>query len=119
MRSRPRWRPSPFANLRRFCEWWADYGQTTRCCQRATPDELQADPDRYDCERCELKARNDGLWQVNRDAWQVYGEIGRRVVALCDLRGAVLERLTVDWPTDDVLDLVQRLDVILDVLNPK
>jgi hypothetical protein len=31
----------------------------------------------------------------------------------------VLARLTEHWPVEDLLDLLRRLDLILDVLDPK
>lgn len=39
-------------------------------------------------------------------------------MGLCDLQGLVLERLTETWPTEDVIDLLKRIDRILTVLSP-
>lgn len=59
----------------------------------------------------------DGLWTVNAEAWRIYRALGGRVVRLCSLHGLVLERLTEDWETEDVIDLLARLDVILEVMQ--
>jgi len=40
-------------------------------------------------------------------------------VGLCELHNYVLERLTATWSTEDLLDLLARVDVILELLNPK
>lgn len=96
-----------------------DYGKTTRCCQRATAEELKADPGRYDCTRCALKAQTQQLWRVNADAWRIYRLLCSRFVALSTLRGPLFERLTEGWPAEDVIDLVQRLDVIVNLLEPE
>lgn len=86
---------------------------------RATPQELRDEPDRYNCERCSLRLQTAALWRVNTEAWRIYQTLCGRMVGLCDLQGLVLERLTETWPTEDVIDLLKRLDLILKVLNPK
>lgn len=96
-----------------------DHGKTARCCQRAKPDEIAEDPSRYDCTRCELKRQVDGLWRVNAEAWRIYQAVGGRAVSACEWRGGLLDRLTADWAAEDVLDLLKRLDTILDITDPK
>lgn len=66
-----------------------------------------------------MKQQIGGLWRVNAEAWRIHQALGGATVGRCDLHGYVLERLTEAWPLDDVLDLLQRLDLILDVLETK
>ena len=111
--------PPAFANLRTFCEWYADYGSITPCCQRATPEEIAAAPRRYDCTTCPLKAQTDALWLENHEAWQTYQTLCGRTVRDLELAGWLFDRLTAGWPLDETLALLHRLNVILEVLFPK
>lgn len=115
----PRWSPRStaraFENLQTFLKWYVDYGRTTACCQRASDD----DPvDGYDCAQCELRRRQDALWVVNQDAWRLYQALCGRTVSFCQLHGLVIEKWTQDWPVDQVVDLIHRLDCILDFMQP-
>lgn len=100
-------------------EWIADYGKTSRCCQSATDAEIEAAPERYDCERCARAEHWAALWPVNRDAWTLYGRLGSRVVRDLEVQGWYLAHLTAGWASEDVLDLVARLDVMQAILHPE
>lgn len=112
-------RTKAFANLREFLQWFADWGEKTRCCQRATDEEIAGDPDRYDCANCELTGRFEGLWVDNAEAWDIFKNLSGRTVGLLEWRGALLSRITDGWPLEDVMILLRRLDLILDVLQPE
>lgn len=80
---------------------------------------MAADPRRYDCSTCALNAQLTALWRVNLEAWRIFQTLCGRTVGRYDLERVLLERITEAWPIEDVLDLVSRVDVILEVLSPQ
>ena len=62
--------------------------------------------------------RLEGLWSENAEAWQTYHLLCGRTVRDCQLEGWLLQRCTDGWDTDRVLGLLDRLNVILSVLEP-
>lgn len=107
-----------FANLRAYLEWWADNRTATVCCQTATLEEIRARPELFDCRRCERAARFDDLWTVNRRAIDIYHRLCGRAVRDAGAAGWLLQVLTEGWSRYDVLDLLARLDVIAEILDP-
>lgn len=61
----------------------------------------------------------DALFPENADAWQVFHQIATRFVVDAGLAGAVFQRLTDDCSRDDVEDLVDRLSLIYDIVQPE
>ena len=100
-------------------QWIAAYGKTATCCMRASQDEIEANPDRFDCQTCELRQRRAGLWQENAEAWQIYQLLCGRTVQVCELQATALEWVTARWSPEERIALLYRLDVILDVLQPE
>lgn len=98
--------------------WWLDHGQTTTCCQRATPDEIADEPHRYDCDQCALRERLDGLDRVNAEAWDVYGVCCGRLVRACGLVPTAMAAITAGWSADERADLIARLECIHAMLMP-
>jgi len=100
-------------------QWVGAYGKTATCCVRATPEDIAANPERFDCERCELKKRSDALWSSNAEAWEIWQFLCSRIVQECELRGQALEWVTAGWTPEQRVSLIRRLDVILDVMQPQ
>ena len=100
-------------------QWSAVYGKTATCCVRATEEQVEAEPERFDCSTCELKSRTEGLFLANAEAWRVYQILCGRTVRMCEAYGMALEWVTAGWSSAERLHLLQRLDVILDVISPE
>lgn len=100
-------------------EWVADYGKTTPCCQRATEQERAENPERYDCSVCEWRTRRAALLSENAEAWTLYQALCGRTVQVLELGPVVVERWTAGLDAAQTLDVLRRLDLILDVLQPE
>ncbi len=80
---------------------------------------MREDPERFDCTTCALASWEDSLWPENGEAWRIYQTLCGRTVGILELGGPLVMRATADWPIEQLLDLLARLDVILDVLQPE
>lgn len=58
------------------------------------------------------------LDQDNLEAWHIYGRLAGRLVRECGLAPDLFRRLVEHWSTRDVLDLLERLTVMHDILQP-
>ena len=109
----------PFANLREWVIWLADGGhKNTPCCRSAEDAEVQAQPDLFDCTSCAW-ARLDRLWPENAEAWRCYQTLCGRTVGTFELHAWALDRFTADMTPRECAGLVERLDLILKVLQPE
>jgi hypothetical protein len=61
--------------------------------------------------------RLEGLWRENTEAWQTYHLLCGRTVRECHLEGWLLDRWTVEWSTERVIALIDRLNLIGSVLE--
>lgn len=66
-----------------------------------------------------LRRHTSRLWRVNLEAWRIYQALCGRTVGVCELHGALLSKLTEEWPVENVIDLLARLDLMLDILRPE
>lgn len=83
-----------------------------------TPEEIKANSQQFDCARCEHGIREEDLWAVNARALQIYRRLCGRTTVDLGLAGWLFEALTDGWSTTDVVDLVERLEVIREILDP-
>lgn len=81
-------------------------------------DEIQANPQQFDCTRCEHLVYEQGLFAVNARALSIYRRLCGRTVADLGLAGQLLQAETDGWASRDVLDLIERLERIRYVLDP-
>jgi hypothetical protein len=51
-------------------------------------------------------------------AWETYQTLCGRTVGLCQAHGVVLDWTTEGWSSEDKLDLLARLDLMLRILQP-
>jgi len=65
-----------------------------------------------------LSDQFSGLWRENAEAYRIYTKLCGRTVRECHLEGWLLDRLTADWESERTLGLIERLNVILSVLEP-
>lgn len=63
-------------------------------------------------------AHTEGLWAENAEAWSVFQLLCGRTVRDCQLESWVIARVTDGWEMERALDLVQRLDILANVLEP-
>jgi hypothetical protein len=80
---------------------------------------LREAPGRYDCVRCAWADHWGALWDVNREAWRVYGALSGRTLRTLDLHGWYLTHLIAGWSSAEIVDLMARLDLILAILQPE
>ncbi len=88
------------------------------CCQLATAEEVDAEPDRYVCDFCVLREQFEALWEPNREAWELWRSLNARPVVDFHLGPTVFASFCGDRTSDEVIDLIQRLSVIGTVLTP-
>lgn len=81
-------------------------------------EEIRATPQHFDCARCAHQAQEQALWAVNAEALRIYRRLCGRTTVDLGLAGWLLEALTDGWSPADVVDLVARLELIRDVLDP-
>lgn len=98
--------------------FWVDVKPQTACCRFATDEELETDPEQYDCATCPVRDALDGLYPENRQAWNLYSTVMTRFAHETQTTGWLLERVTRDLHPDDIVDLADRLAVVFDELNP-
>lgn len=79
---------------------------------------MREDPERYNCETCAHRLKYDALFGENAEALEIYRSLTSRFLGALEAQTWLLDRWTTGWPIDDTLALVQRLDVIHDVLSP-
>ena len=94
-----------------------DRGKHAACCRKATEQERRENPQRYNCDLCEWRRQHEQLWSENAEALDLYRRLSTRVLGGEGVNW-ILDRWTADWPLDDVLALIERLDLIHDVLSP-
>ncbi len=63
-------------------------------------------------------AREAELFAVNARALNIYHRLCGRTIGDLGAAGWLLHVLTDGWSSDDVLDLVERLEVIREILDP-
>lgn len=111
----------PFANLQTFLEFWVDERAQHPCCLFATDDELQTDPDLYDCDDCPVRDALEGLWPENAEAWRIFHVAVTRFTVDLHAGNEALRRLTAHLDETDpeaFSDLLARLGLIYDLLYP-
>lgn len=110
--------PSPFVNLRSFCEFWVDERPLLACCQFVDQDVLDTDPTEFDCDTCPVRERQADLWPENVAAWRLYHQLITRFLVDGQMLGTVFDRLTRELDVESFSDTLDRLAVMYDVLQP-
>ncbi len=98
--------------------WWVDQGRNLPCCHRATDEELEAEPELFDCDTCEVARTWAAVDPVNVEAWDIYHRLGGRYAQTLGLGAYLLEALTEDWDGATRADMVARLEIIMSELDP-
>ena len=88
------------------------------CCKSVSEDELANDPEPYDCETCPVLAAEHALWPENARAWDTYRQLATRFVVDAGLGSDAFQALTADLDAPDRLDLLARLALIYDEVQP-
>ncbi len=88
------------------------------CCQNASDDEIETEPDLYQCETCPVSEAQAQLWPENAEAWLVFQRMASRFVVDTGLAGDVFRRLTTEHDDDDAVALVERMALLYDIVNP-
>lgn len=113
-----RYAPSPFAILRKFCEFWIDRRHSLPCCQFVDQDVIDSEPDDFDCDTCHLQIEFARLDTENARAWDLYGRLCSRFAVDAGIVPDLLRNLVDGWSPSDVVDALERCAVVHDVLNP-
>jgi hypothetical protein len=79
---------------------------------------LETDADAFDCTTCPLAAQQAALYRENVDAWHIFHTVGRRVVVQLGMGPEVFRQCVKDREPDEIVDLLDRLSLIHDVLDP-
>lgn len=90
------------------------------CAAFATDEEIQSDPDVYDCgEDCPVHAALEDLWPENAEAWRLYHSLVSRFVADLGAGAEALRRATSGVADGEAwAELLERLSLIYDLLCP-
>lgn len=70
------------------------------------------------CETCDVRARYHDLWAVNREAWRVCRILQSRAVQEYQLGSLVLQALTEQQSAPAIVDLIRRISLIQEILDP-
>lgn len=88
------------------------------CCLFASDEDRETDPGAYDCASCAVAAALDALYPENRTAWSLYRQIVTRWTCDTGTVALAFDRLTRDLDSDDFGDLLARVTLIYDEVNP-
>lgn len=98
--------------------FWIDEKPRTTCCLFATDEEIETEPEAYDCLNCSVAEALDGLDKENREAWVLYRKVMTRFAVEVGTVPLIFDRLTAGMDPEDFGDLVTRCALIFDELNP-
>jgi len=119
LRRRPKRRPPPFAELRRFAEEWDDL-KLTPCCQLVDEETVETESDEvFNCDTCPVRDAIEGLDPDNAEAWELLGRMCSRFVMETRSLPHVFMRLTATKDDEEFADLMTRLAIIYDVQVPQ
>jgi hypothetical protein len=122
MKSRPRRSRgrNPFARLRSCAEFFKHDAPNASCCLRSTDEEIESDPDAFDCDECQVADALEQLESdtVNQRAWQLYHQVVTRFTFETHTVTEALRAATVGMEPETVTDLLERFDVIFTTVNP-
>ena len=88
------------------------------CCLFASEEDRETDPGAYDCATCAVAAALEDLYPENRVAWDLYRQIVTRFTYDTDTVALAFDRLTRDLDPEDFGDLLTRVTLIYDDVNP-
>jgi len=88
------------------------------CCQFAEDDEIETDPDVFDCVACPVAQAAQDLWPENAEAWDLFQRLATRLVVDVGLAAPGFQRVTEGFSVTEVHDLVERLATIYDLVMP-
>lgn len=95
-----------------------DERPNTPCCLFASDEELETDSAQFQCDQCAVAEALDGLWPENRRAWALSRRVLTRFTFETGCVALALERLTSECDPEDWADLLTRLAIIYDEVNP-
>jgi hypothetical protein len=98
--------------LANYLAWEADEGKVTTCCILATPEEIEADPEAFDCETCPRRIAESQLSPHDHLALRVYGLLQTSAVRDLGLTPLVFDVLQLRCSQFEGLALLEKLDVI-------
>jgi len=87
-------------------------GRSVTCCLRATDEELEEDPEAFDCEACEFCEKQESLTAADDLALEIYDRLQTSVVRDLRLTPLVFDIAQLRLTQRDGLELLDRLDVI-------
>lgn len=99
-------------------QFWVDERPGIPCCRFATAEELETDPEQYDCSTCQVSAALIDLKPENREAWRMYEAVVSRFTCETHCVSTLLGRALRDLDTDEAADLVARLALIYSEVVP-
>lgn len=79
---------------------------------------MDADPEVYDCQTCEMAHQVGTLGRANAEAWAIFQRVCGRFAHEAGLMSLRLTLETDGWPAQDVIDLLDRLEIIYDEVMP-
>lgn len=88
------------------------------CCLLASQQEIDDDPAVYDCDGCVMAQELGALDRDNAEAWGLFHRVCGRFAHEAGLMGMRVNLETDGWPAQDVLDLLDRLEIIYHHLVP-
>lgn len=79
---------------------------------------LATDPEAFDCDGCAVREALDGLNAENAEAWEMFHRLASRFLVDAQLISTAFQQLMVGRDAADVLDVLERLEVIYDIVQP-
>lgn len=79
---------------------------------------VEADPEAFDCDGCELRGQLASLDRENTFAWETYQRLNRQLLVALGAGGVVLQWALADCSPDEALDAFERMSIIHDTLQP-
>jgi hypothetical protein len=90
------------------------------CCIFADEDQTEQDPELYDCDECPVA---DALHDLDGDpkcaeAWSIFRKCVNRFTVETHCVPTALAAATAGKEPDDVMDLLERCELMFDILHP-
>lgn len=89
------------------------------CCESADDEQLEHEAELFDCASCPVAHALERAWPENLQAWRIFNKVAGRLVVEAHLGQEVFRRLTEDLDAETVSDVVERIELIHRIVNPR
>lgn len=79
---------------------------------------METDHAAFDCETCPVACQQATLDTANTEAWGLYRRLHNRFALDMHVMADLFRALVSGWPPEDIVDALERMDVMHGVFHP-